>query len=141
MNEFQVVTSGGQAEFGRALGGYVNIVTKSGTNTMHGDVYGYLRNSRFQAANALSHTALPLTQTQYGASLGGPIVRDRTFYFANFEQRELNQSGLVTISPANVRLINTKLVADDYPGSLIPTGLISEPGAHDELLLKSGSRI
>ncbi|MBV9441074.1 MAG: carboxypeptidase regulatory-like domain-containing protein, partial [Acidobacteriaceae bacterium] len=50
VNEFQVVTSGGQAEFGRALGGYVNIVTKSGTNSLHGDAYGYLRNQRFDAA-------------------------------------------------------------------------------------------
>ena len=73
VDEFQVVTSGGQAEFGRALGGYINVVTKSGTNTLHGDLYGYFRNQRFNAANALSNTALPLTQAQYGASLGGPI--------------------------------------------------------------------
>jgi hypothetical protein len=127
VNEFQVVTSGGQAEFGRALGGYMNVVTRSGTNTLHGDVYGYFRNSRFDAANALSHTVLPLTQAQYGASLGGPIIRNRTFYFGNFEQRELNQSGLVTISAANVALINAKLKADGYPGSLISTGLYSNP--------------
>ena len=67
-----MVTSGGQAELGRALGGYVNVVTKSGTNTLHGDLYGYFRNERFNAANALSDTTLPMTQTQYGASLGGP---------------------------------------------------------------------
>ena len=48
VNEFQVVTSGGQAEFGRALGGYINVVTKSGTNTLHGDLYGYFRNQRSQ---------------------------------------------------------------------------------------------
>src|SRR5438270_3808787 len=82
VDEFQVVTSGGQAEFGRALGGYVNVVTRSGANAMHGDLYGYLRNSRFNAANAISHTVLPLTQAQYGASLSGPVIRDRTFYFA-----------------------------------------------------------
>ena len=87
VQEFQVVTSGGQAEFGRALGGYINMVTKSGTNSLHGDLYGYFRNQRFNAANPLSNTKLPVTQAQYGASLGGPIVRDRTFYFANFEQR------------------------------------------------------
>jgi hypothetical protein len=96
VNEFQVVTSGGQAEFGRALGGYMNVITKSGTNGLHGDLYGYFRNSRLNAANALSNTVLPLTQAQYGASLGGPVFRDRTFYFVNFEQRELNQSGLIT---------------------------------------------
>ena len=127
VNEFQVVTSGAQAEFGRALGGYVNVVTKSGTNAVHGDLYGYLRNSRFNADNALSHTALPLTQAQYGASLGGPLIRNRTFYFANFERRDLNQSGLVTISPDNVSLINARLTATGYPGSLISTGLYPNP--------------
>ena len=69
VQEFQVVTSGGQAELGRALGGYINVVTKSGTNNLHGDLYGYLRNQRFNAANPLSHDKLPLTQAQYGASL------------------------------------------------------------------------
>jgi len=127
VNEFQVVTSGGQAEFGRALGGYVNVVTKSGTNTLHGDLYGYFRNDRLNAANALAHTALPLTQAQYGAGLGGPIIHDRTFYFANFEQRELNQSGLITIAPANVAAINARLAATGYPGQTIYTGLYPNP--------------
>src|SRR5437763_1467141 len=123
VNEFQVVTSGGQAEFGRALGGYINVAIKSGTNTLHGSLYSYLRNSRWNATNPLSHTTLPLTQAQYGASLGGPIVRDRTFYFGNFERRDLNQSGLVTISPVNVAAINSRLVSVGYPGLPISTGL------------------
>src|SRR5579875_498299 len=127
IQEFQVVTSGGQAEFGRALGGYLNAVTRSGTNTLHGDLYGYFRNQRLNAANALSHTALPLTQAQYGASAGGPIRRDRTFYFANFEQRELNQSGLTTITPANLIAINTKLAAVGYPGPPVSTGIYPNP--------------
>lgn len=127
VNNFQVVTSGGQAEFGRALGGYINVLTKSGTNRMHGDLYGYFRNQRFNASNALSGTRLPLTQAQYGASLGGPIVADRTFYFANFEQRILNQSGLVTISPANVAIINSRLDATGYQGPRLGTGLYSNP--------------
>jgi len=127
VGELQVVTSGGQAEFGRALGGYVNVVTKSGTNELHGDLYGFFRNSRFNAANALSNTVLPMTQAQYGASLGGPIIRDRTFYFANFEQRELNQSGLVTISPTNVATINARLLAIGYPGAQIYTGIYPNP--------------
>jgi len=127
INEFQVVTSGGQAEFGRALGGYVNVVSKSGTNTLHGDLYFYFKNQRFNAANALAQIALPVTQSQYGVSLGGPIVRDRTFYFFNFEQRELNQSGLTTISPANVAAINARLVAIGYPGPQISTGIYPNP--------------
>ncbi|HLX46447.1 MAG TPA: carboxypeptidase regulatory-like domain-containing protein [Bryobacteraceae bacterium] len=136
VQEFQVVTSGGQAEFGRALGGYMNVVTKSGTNTLHGDLYGYFRNSRFNAANALSSTVLPMTQAQYGASLGGPIRRDRTFYFANFEQRELNQSGLITIVPASISAINARLTAVGYPGSLIYTGLYRNPVHNSNFLAK-----
>jgi hypothetical protein len=127
VQEFQVVTSGGQAELGRALGGYVNVVTKSGTNALHGDLYGYLRNQRFNANNPLSHDKLPLTQTQYGASVGGPIVEDRTFYFANFEQGRLNQSGLVTIAPENVGTINARLLETGYQGPQVTTGLCPNP--------------
>ena len=127
VQEFQVVTSGGQAELGRALGGYINVVTRSGGNTLHADMYGYFRNSRFNAANALSHTVLPLTQSQYGSSVSGPAVHDRTFYFVNFEGRDLNQSGLVTIAPAAVAAINTRLAAVNYPGPPISTGNYSNP--------------
>src|ERR1700716_291684 len=77
VDQFQVVTSGGQAELGRALGGYINVVTKSGTNAAHGDVYDYLRDDRFNAANALSGKTLPMSQAQFGASLGGPLRGDR----------------------------------------------------------------
>ena len=127
VDQFQVVTSGGQAELGRALGGYVNVLTKSGTNVLHGDIYDYARSDRFNAANALSGTTLPMSQAQYGLSLGGPLVRDRTFYFSNFEQRRLDQSGLVTISPANVATINARLAAVGYPGSPVVTGEYLNP--------------
>src|SRR5437763_2683565 len=116
LQEFQVVTSGGQAEVGRALGGYINVVTKSGTNMLHGDLYGYFRNQRLNAANPLSNTKLPSPQAQYGASLGGPVTRDRTFYFANFEQRLLNQCGFIAILPTNVSVINARLAAIGHQG-------------------------
>jgi hypothetical protein len=131
VQEFQVVTSGGQAELGRALGGYINVVTKSGGNDPHGDIYGYFRNSRFNSANALSNTVLPLTQAQYGASISGPLVRDRTFYFANFEARDLNQSGLITIAPSSVAAINQRLASTGYPGPQISTGDFRNP-VHNE---------
>lgn len=136
VQEFQVVTSGGQAELGRALGGYVSVVTKSGTNTLHGDLYNYFRNQRFNAANPLSNEKLPLTQMQYGASLGGPLVRDRTFYFGNFEQRRLNQSGLTTISPANAAAINARLSEVGYQGPQVTTGLYPNPVRTTNLLTK-----
>jgi hypothetical protein len=127
IQELQVVTSGGQAEFGRALGGYVNLVTRSGTNALHGDLYGYLKNQRLNASNPLSGTKLPMTQAQYGASLGGPFVHNRTFYFANFEQKLLNQDGLITIPQAAVNAINNALSTTHYPGPLITTGDYPNP--------------
>jgi Carboxypeptidase regulatory-like domain/TonB dependent receptor len=136
VEELQVVTSGGQAEFGRALGGYVNVVSKSGTNTTHGDLYLYFRNQRFNAANALLRQALPMTQSQFGASLGGPAIKNRTFYFANFEMRDLNQSGLTTISPANVATINAHLLAVEYPGPLISTGIYPNPVHNENMFAK-----
>jgi len=134
VDQFQVVTSGGQAELGRALGGYINVLTKSGTNVAHGDLYSYWRDDRFNAPNPLTKDPvtgeaikLPMSQKQYGASAGGPIVRDRTFFFSNFEQRKLDQSGLVTIAPAAVAAINARLAAVGYPGSPIATGMYPNP--------------
>ncbi len=127
VDQFQVVTSGGQAELGRALGGFINVVTKSGANTTHGDVYGYFRDDALNAANALSGTTLPMSQEQYGMSLGGPIKRDQTFYFSNFEQRALDQTGLVTIAPANVAAINGRLAAVGYLGPDVTTGNYPNP--------------
>ena len=122
IREFQVVRSGGIAEFGRASAGFVNIATRGGTNTLHGDLYGYLRNQNLDAKNPLSGTKLPLTQAQYGASLGGPIIRDRTFFFGNFEQTRQNSAGVIVISPVNVSLINAQLSAAGYNGPQLSTG-------------------
>jgi hypothetical protein len=127
VDQFQVVTSGGQAELGRALGGYINVVTKSGGNATHGDFYDYVRDDRFNAPNALSGTTLPMSQSQYGASLGGPLRRDRTFFFSNFEQRLLDQSGLVTILPQSVSAINARLANAGYPGAPVATGEYPNP--------------
>ncbi len=122
VREFQVVTSGGQAEFGRALGGYFNIITKSGTNQVHGTAYGFLRNQRLNADNALSGNKLPLTQGQYGASLSGPLKRDTTFLFGNFEGQRLRTNGIITVTPANAAAIDAKLKAVGYLAPLLPIG-------------------
>ena len=127
VEQFQVVTSGGQAELGRALGGYINVVTKSGTNTLRGTLYGFFRDDTFNAANALSGQTLPMDQQQFGGSLGGAIAANRTFYFTNFEQRLLDQTGLTTILDQNVPIINARLAATGYPGSPITTGIYPNP--------------
>jgi Carboxypeptidase regulatory-like domain len=136
VEQFQVVTSGAQAELGRALGGYVNVVTRSGTNRWRGDFYGYFRDDAFNASNALTGRTLPMNQQQYGASLGGPMVRDRTFFFTNVERRALDQTGLTTISEANVAAINARLDATEYPGSRVTTGEYFNPVDTVNLLAK-----
>ncbi len=141
VEQFQVVTSGGQAELGRALGGYINVVTKSGTNAVHGTVYDFIRDDSLNAPNALSGTKLPMNQKQYGGSLGGPIVRNRAFYFSNFEQRLLDQSGLVTIKPENVPTINSRLAQVGYPGSPVSTGTYPNPVHSTTFLGKADQQI
>jgi len=127
IEQLQVITSGGQAELGRSLGGYVNVVTRSGTNRAHGDAYSYFRDDRLNAANALTGQTLPMTQMQFGASIGGPVRKDRTFYFTNIERRTLDQSGLTTIAEADVDAINARLVETGYPGSQVSTGVFPNP--------------
>jgi hypothetical protein len=141
VEQFQVVTAGAQAELGRALGGYINIVTRSGTNTLRGSVYDFVRDDRFNAPNALSGTRLPMDQSQFGARLGGPIVANRTFYFANFEQRNLDQSVLTTVTDPNVAVVNARLQAVGYPGPFITTGVIANPVDSTNVLARVDHRV
>jgi len=108
IEQFQVITSGAQAELGRALGGYINVVTRSGTNNLRGTFYDFVRDDALNAANALSGTTLPMRQSQFGLSLGGPIKANRTFYFGNIEKRILDQTGLATIGDGSVAAINAR---------------------------------
>jgi Carboxypeptidase regulatory-like domain/TonB dependent receptor len=87
VSEFRVVNNGFSAEQGRAMGGIVNIITRSGTNDLHGSVYAYLENSALDARSLLQPAPLPneLRQGQYGATFGGPIRKNKTFFFSNFE--------------------------------------------------------
>jgi hypothetical protein len=127
VEQFQVVTSGGQAELGRALGGYINVVTRSGTNLLRGTAYNFVRDDRLNARNPITRTKLPMDQWQYGASVGGPIVANRTFYFANVEQRQLDQTGLVRIAEENVPVLNARLAAVGYRGPMVSTGIYPNP--------------
>jgi Carboxypeptidase regulatory-like domain/TonB dependent receptor len=124
IREFQIVTSGGIAEFGRASGGIVNIITRSGTNSWHGDVYGFARNQRFDARNPLASQKDLLTQVQYGGTIDGPLKRDRTFLFTNFEQTRRNYSAVITIAPTAVAAINNRLNVVNYQGPRLETGLV-----------------
>jgi hypothetical protein len=136
IEQFQVITSGAQAELGRALGGYINVVTKSGTNALRGTAYDFIRDDAFNGKNALSGTKLPMSQSQFGASVGGPLRRDRTFYFGNVEQRVLDQTGLTTVSQASVDIINARLGQVGYAGPQISTGIYPNPVDTTNILAK-----
>src|ERR1700683_3058016 len=94
VQEFRVVNNSFGAEYGRALGGIVNIVTKTGGNNFHGSVYDYLQNSATDARSLLQPSPLPdaLRQNQFGGTLGGPVRKDKTFFFLNYEGRRSGQS-------------------------------------------------
>ncbi|MGA9995635.1 MAG: TonB-dependent receptor, partial [Pyrinomonadaceae bacterium] len=97
VQEYQVATNSYAPEFGRATGGIVNVVTKSGTNDFRGNLFGFLRHRSFQARNPFAPVVdPPFTRAQYGATIGGPIKKDRSFFFASFEQRRRQESGFFT---------------------------------------------
>jgi hypothetical protein len=97
VQEFQVVTNSFAPEFGRSSGGVVNVVTKAGGNKFQGNAFGFLRHKSFQARNAFAPiNDPPFTRAQYGATLGGPLHKDRSFFFLAFEQRQRHESGFFT---------------------------------------------
>lgn len=85
VQEFQVLTSSYSAEFGGTSGGVVNMVTKSGTNTFHGNAYEFLRNGHLDAPNFFDVAKPAFKRNQFGFSLGGPIQKDKAFFFGNYE--------------------------------------------------------
>jgi hypothetical protein len=98
VQEFQIITNNYAAEYGRASGGVVNIITRSGSNDFHGDVYGYLRNRNFQAVNPFSTVKDPAyTRVQAGAAFGGALKKDKTFYYFSYEITRRHETGFSSI--------------------------------------------
>ncbi len=101
VQEFQIITNNYAAEYGRAAGGVVNIITRSGSNDFHGDVYGYLRNRNFQAVNPFSTTSNPAyTRVQAGTAFGGPIKKDKTYYYFSYEVTRRHETGFSSLPTA-----------------------------------------
>ncbi|HKV24921.1 MAG TPA: carboxypeptidase regulatory-like domain-containing protein [Candidatus Acidoferrum sp.] len=108
VQEFQLILSNYNAEYGRATGGVINIVTKSGTNQTHGDIFGYLRNKAFQSRNPFSGLVDPTTgqldpvkqaytRVQTGFTLGGALKKDKTFYFLSYEYTQREETDFSSI--------------------------------------------
>ncbi len=97
IQEFQISRNTFSAEFGRARGGVVNIVSKSGANDYHGNVFWFFRNDALDARNTFAGDEDPtFNRNQYGGTIGGPIIEDRTFFFASFERLDREESLFVT---------------------------------------------
>jgi hypothetical protein len=144
--EFQMILSNYNAEYGNATGGVVNIVTKSGSDDIHGDIFGYLRNTAFQARNPFSFNVDPstgdldpikqaYTRVQTGVTLGGPIKKDKTFYFFSYEYTQREETGFSSIGEDNFDLVP---VTVPTPGGPIPVELTSGQASAYTQLLSSG---
>jgi hypothetical protein len=124
VQEYQVATNSYAPEFGRATGGIVNVVTKGGTNDFHGNIFGFIRHKSIQSRNALAplidndpNKKPPFTRGQYGATIGGPIKKDRTFFFFSFEQRRRQESGFFTGD-----IVGGATSSFTFPLAVIPNG-------------------
>lgn len=107
VQEFRILNSTYSSEYGRATGGFVNIVTKSGSNDLHGSGYFYGMNQAFNQPYQLNPADPRLQQNQYGGTLGSPVVEDKTFFFANYEgQRRSQTNQYSTVVLNNIAAIN-----------------------------------
>ena len=135
LDEFKLQTSTYSAEFGRSLGGVVNIQIKSGSNAFHGSVYEFHRNDAFDANNFFNNRAgrpkPDFKQNQFGGTLGGPIYKGRTFFFGDYQGLRINagQTFLSTVPTMKMRngdfseisrVIYDPLTQTPFPGNIIP---------------------
>jgi len=126
IQEFSVLTSNYSAEYGKTSGGVVNAITRSGTNQFHGSVYEFLRNSALDARNFFDGGSIPpFKRNQFGAAAGGPIRKDRTFVFGDFEgiRQSLGLTSVVTVPSLAARA-----------GNLSTGNVTVDPGAQKYLV-------
>ena len=124
VQEFRVVTNDVSPEFGRFAGGIINMSTKSGTNAIHGVFYDYLRNQDFNANTFFNNkTSLArgvYQQNQYGATIGGPVRKDKTFYSVSWEQMDLRQATTTTTTVPTVAMRTGDFSAKGIPSIFDP---------------------
>jgi Carboxypeptidase regulatory-like domain/TonB dependent receptor len=119
--EFRILTNNFDAEYGEFSGGQINVVTKSGSNEFHGNAFEFLRNTDLDARNYFSPTRGIFQQNQFGGTLGGPIVRKKVFFFADYQGTRLKQgvdTGLIAVPSAQDRTGNLSDLANSLTGSV-----------------------
>ncbi len=143
VSEFRILTLNAPAEYGNTSGATTSIVTKSGSNAIHGDVFEFLRNNAFDARNFFASTTEPLHRNQYGATIGGPLRKDKDFFFAYYEgqrdtegqtqaaivptaaERSGNFSGLTDPQTGQPAPLINYFSGQPFPGNQIPVSAIS----------------
>jgi Carboxypeptidase regulatory-like domain/TonB dependent receptor len=119
--EFRVLTNNFDAEFGNYSGGIVNVITKSGANQIHGSAFEFLRNTDLDARNFFSPDRSFYRQNQFGGTLGGPIRKNKIFYFGDYQGTRGNQgidTGLISVPSLSERTGNLSGIADQLTGSV-----------------------
>ncbi len=140
VQEYQVATNSYAPEFGRATGGIVNVVTKRGTNEFHGNVFGFIRDKSIQARNAFAPVDKPdFRRTQWGGTIGGPIVKDKTFFFASYERRDRDESGFFTSDVGQGLDQSVTLGAPILPFTQTFNGLTTEQVQFAQTLIGTGN--
>ena len=153
LQEFNVSISNYAAELGRTGGGVVQMTTKSGTNEFHGSAYEYLRNDALDARTFFSETKPKLRYNLFGASLGGPIRKDRTHFFFSYEgRRQIDENARLqnVPTPAEVRgdfSASSRIIRDPaaagrppFPGNIIPTSRLDPIGQSTRSILSRAER-
>jgi hypothetical protein len=134
IQEFSVLTSNYSAEYGKTSGGVVNAITRSGTNQIHGSIYEFLRNSRLDAKNYFDDPKKPIPpfkRNQFGGAIGGPIFKNRTFFFADYEgiRQSKGITTVTTVPSAAARSGNLCSAPDSTTNTCVPTPVPVDPAA------------
>ncbi|HUE42303.1 MAG TPA: carboxypeptidase regulatory-like domain-containing protein, partial [Candidatus Sulfotelmatobacter sp.] len=143
--EFRILTNNFDAEYGEFSGGQINVVTKSGSNAFHGDVFEFVRNTDLDARNYFSPTRGEFNQNQFGGTIGGPIRKDKIFFFADYQGTRSTQgvdTGQIPVPSAQDRTGNLNdiagaFVTTDASGATVPT-TVSGPFLANMLSQKLG---
>ena len=141
--EFRIVTSNFDAEYGEFSGGQVSVITKSGNNSLHGNAFDFLRNTVLDARNYFSPTRGAFRQNQFGGTLGGPIRRDKLFYFVDYQGTRQTQgvdTGTIGVPSNADRTGNLQDFTDTPNGNLI-TGSVAGPYLANLLTQKLGYKV